>query len=519
MTFLNKLLTYYDLTLDEYHDLIKAVSTEDLWEIPVLQKKYAKIPETIQKAIHNKSKIVIYGDYDTDGILATAILVQTFQKLAYPVGYYIPSRYLDGYGLTCQKVEEFHAKGYQLIITVDNGVTAFEAIARAYELGMQVIITDHHQMKATLPQNEGFIHPTNLNEAGFPSCGAVMSLVLSALLLNRYDEYFITLAGVATLADLMPLKKVNRTLLRLAINYLNSENYLPFYLLNEKGEYDETDLSMRIIPSINAIGRIIETSQINRLVPYFSNEELNSTKEVAKWIKLVNERRKILTTEALNEPIQEGVNSLIYFSFSSPGINGLLATRFANEYQKPALVLSAHPLEKNQLIGSLRTPGGYNLSNFLQSEEVKSLLLQSGGHASAAGITLLKDHKNAFSTIFERYFEAMEPLDEEEPKCISFTLEEMTFPNYEILKSFRPFGQEFTEPLFKLENYLTTNLTFIKDGKYLSTQLPLNRQLLSFKYGKNNFEANKEYNFYGTLNINIFRNIKNLVFKIEKIQK
>lgn len=136
-----------------------------------------KAKNIINEAIKHDDKIVIYGDYDCDGIMSTSIMLKCFNMLNYRVGYYVPSRYIDGYGLNEKRVQDFYEKGYKLIITVDNGIAQFEAIKKAYELGMKVIVTDHHEQQENLPEAEVILHPIISNYGNVVCCGAYVAFM------------------------------------------------------------------------------------------------------------------------------------------------------------------------------------------------------------------------------------------------------------------------------------------------------------------------------------------------------
>ena len=158
MNFYQKLLDTLSLTEEEYNELTKEVTLDDI-EDPLNFENIEFAISRIQEAMKNKEKIMVYGDYDCDGICSTSILVKTFKLLNYDVGYYIPSRYKDGYGINEQMVELIHKKGYKLIITVDNGVSQIEALQLAKDYGIDVILTDHHEMLKDIPECYTIVHP------------------------------------------------------------------------------------------------------------------------------------------------------------------------------------------------------------------------------------------------------------------------------------------------------------------------------------------------------------------------
>ncbi|MDD3938861.1 MAG: DHH family phosphoesterase, partial [Bacilli bacterium] len=216
MDFLSALLNYYQLNEEQYEFLTRPLTYDDLRfdrRIRGLEPLLARI----HKAIDDKEKIIVYGDYDCDGIMSTSIIVKVFEMLGHTIGYYVPSRYIDGYGLNVKRVEEIAKKGYTLIITVDNGISAFEAISLAKQKGIDTIVVDHHEMQGEkLPDAVSVLHPFVSHLGEYAASGGFMSFVLATALLDRVDPYLLSLAGISTISDMMPLLGYNRDVVRLA---------------------------------------------------------------------------------------------------------------------------------------------------------------------------------------------------------------------------------------------------------------------------------------------------------------
>ncbi|MFQ9633488.1 MAG: DHH family phosphoesterase, partial [Coprobacillus cateniformis] len=221
--------------------------------------------ERIHEAIENEEKICIYGDYDCDGILATTILVQAFAELGVQVGYHIPNRFDDGYGLNAARVKQMAQRGYSLIITVDNGVKAFDAVECANELGVDVIITDHHQFDNDLPDAMSFIHTKLSPEYPFKEIsGGFVAYKLASALLEKQDKYLYCLAAITTISDMMPLLDENRSLVKKALTFMKSEKYPSLeLLLGDQQSYTTTTIGFTIAPKINSFGRLPELCNPN----------------------------------------------------------------------------------------------------------------------------------------------------------------------------------------------------------------------------------------------------------------
>jgi single-stranded-DNA-specific exonuclease len=512
MTFLEKLLDYYQLDAEAYKRLARLLSDEDLPRLTDYDD-LTNIVTRIHKAITNQDKIVIYGDYDADGVLATSILVDTFKKLGHEVGYYVPNRYQDGYGLHVDKVQEIHDKGYRLIITVDNGINAHEAIQKAYELGLEVIITDHHEILSEVPRNEGILHPF-ISARPFPYCGAVMAFILSRALLGRADPYHLSLASIATISDMMPLVDGNRDLVRLGLSVINENNFPSLKLLTDQQPIDESVIAMIIAPAINAIGRLVENSTINRLVRYFVSDDKDEQIALAAWIKDMNRSRRELTNTAIESlpVIEEEVAAIVYLSNEKEGLIGLLANRLVNQYERPVIVFTVDSSDPGLLIGSARTPLGFNLIEAF--EKLRSYYIKGGGHANAGGLTIEVGKLEAFKEAFIKHFEAAE-IAIVKPTVIEIGLNEINFDNYEILRLFSPFGQGFKAPMFRIKGLRTDQLKFIKEGRYLATPLGFDRKILGFGVSREKIGDSASINLNGFLKAQTYKSRAELVFMVQ----
>ena len=246
--------------------------------------------------------------------MATTILVKALQKLNAEVRYYIPSRYQDGYGLNEKNVQSIKEKGYSLIITVDNGISALEAISKAKELGIDVIVTDHHEQIRELPDTPYIMHPIISEYGDVYCCGAYVSFMLTTGLLGYYDSYLLSLASIATISDMMPLVKYNRNIVRLGLKYINENKYLNIIKLlnNQENNVDENTIGLEIAPKINAIGRMKEdVFSMQRIVRYFLTTNEKDMNELLEWINSVNNERKELI---------KSVSESIIYDNNSPSI-------------------------------------------------------------------------------------------------------------------------------------------------------------------------------------------------------
>lgn len=439
----------------------------------------AKVIGAILNSISKKEKIVIYGDYDVDGICAVSILYRTFKILNYEVGYYVPNRYEDGYGLTINRVEQFKEKGYSLIICVDNGIKAFESIKKAKEYGMKVIVLDHHQKDEILPDFDLYLHPEYSSFSNYNMCGASVCYYVSQALLNKSDDVCLALAGIATIGDVMPLIEQNRLLVCKAIQYLNKNKYKAINLLkNDNCKYDENVIAMQIVPKLNSIGRIHKTNIINKLVKYLTTDNLEELEELSKFIISTNDYRKKITEEYFNALDKESYNSKIIIEKNDDmleGINGIISSRFTNKYNLPSIIFSLDE-SKSFYKGSARSINDFNIIELFKDN---IYIEQYGGHKTAAGLTIKKENYELFCDSISK--DTKNNIYKEDIlEVIEITEEELTYKSYVDLLRFSPFGEGNPYPLFLVKNINKDKIGFTKDKKHISIRFNNEANLIGF---------------------------------------
>lgn len=506
MKFLDKLLDYYNISNDEYLLLTKDVNEGDIPFYKCLNN-IELVKEKIFKAISDKKKILIYGDYDCDGIMATSILVNTFNKLNYEVDYYIPSRYIDGYGLTVDKVIKAKEIGYQLIITVDNGVSAIEAINKCKELGIDIIVTDHHEYN-NFPNDVLLLHPKE-SKLKYMTSGGVVAFYLSYALLNAIEPYLLTLAATSVISDVMIMKGENRNIVKLGLKYLNKYRFDKYYFLSELNIYDESTLSMKVIPKINAVGRIERNKEVNILVRYFTSASFKDLINIKDYINSVNERKKNLANLIIDSIHDEDASALVFQLDIISGMTGLVASRLLNAFDKPTIIFAkAEP--DNTIRGSMRSKNGLNVLDFISNN--KDLFVEYGGHNFAAGIIIHKDKFNEFKKKFIEYStnHKFEPSSDN----ILINVDEINLTNYEMINKLSPFGEGFREPTFIIKDFDTSLIKRMgKNNEHLLVQLNGNDKIIGFNYDFNKITSNK-IDFVGTYKLNKFKNNISINFSL-----
>lgn len=478
--------------------------------------------ERIQEAIENKEKICIYGDYDCDGILATTILVQAFLELGIQVGYHIPNRFDDGYGLNVERVQQMAKRGYTLIITVDNGVKAFEAVECANELGIDVIITDHHQFDNDLPDAVSFIH-TKLSPA-YPFkeiSGGFVAYKLASALLQRQDKYLYCLAAITTISDMMPLLDENRSLVKKALTFMKEEKYPALeMLLGDKQNYNTTTIGFTIAPKINSFGRLPELCNPNVLVKYFlKNAPRDLMMKVSQIATQINSKRQALTNEQYALASQNMNDKFLYFASEEvhEGLVGLIAGKYTRQYEKPSFVM--HYDKKTGIYkGSARSVEGFSLHEFFMSHSEQFVAF--GGHALAGGFSLDEAHYESFYQCLEKNLSDVEL--HSTTSVLSIDEQDLSIENIESLSLLEPFGMANEEPLYLIENVNVERCYQLSEGKHLKLDINLSHAKLTalyFQHGDlyEKLKDVKSLNLVGTLSINEFRNQKSMNFIIKDI--
>lgn len=517
MTFLDKLLNYFNLSKDDYVRLCIAPSFSLLPSYTKF-KDIDKIVNRIKLAITIGEKIIIYGDYDCDGIMATSILKKTFIMLGYPVDFYLPSRYKDGYGLTVERVNKYASQNYNLIITVDNGISQNEAIEVANKAGIDVIITDHHEVIKEVPNAYAIMHPLFSEYGETVSCGAYVAYMLSVALLEKNDEYLATLAAIATISDMMPLALYNRDIVRLGLKFINENHYYALAKLAEGDFVDEEIIAMRIAPKLNAIGRMCQNEEINVLVEYLTTDNKTRINEIYAWILDVNEARKKTMSDAfLKTPdVDLSLPAIVANTNEKEGLIGLIAARYLNSYDKVTIVFTPDSKKPNILKGSARSKPGFSIVKAFT--QLKDYLLTYGGHECAGGCSLdIKDlpaFRDAFVALAKEY-----RFIEQKKKTIPISISDLTWENYEVYEALGPYGQGFERPYFKIESIDPNKLTFTKNGLHIITNITNNIKIVGFNFSYEHVHSVANLTLVGHLGINEFRNTKNLQFIIDEIEE
>lgn len=482
---------------------------------PFLFHDMDKAVERIHEAILNGEQILIYGDYDADGITSTTVLKETLELLGAEAEYYLPNRFTDGYGPNITVYQEKIAAGTQLIITVDNGVSGHEAIAYAQGQGVDVIVTDHHELPAELPEAFAIVHPRH-PEGNYPFgdlAGVGVAFKVACALLEEVPVELLDLVAIGTIADMVSLTDENRLLVSNGLKMIQQTDRLG---LNElltvsgfkKRTVNETDIGFAIGPRLNAIGRLEDPNPAVRLLTTFDEEEAVT---LAKTLDTINQQRKTFVEEIMKEA-QEKIDPanhvhLVVGDDWHEGVLGIVAGRIMQSTGQPVIVLTKK--ENGLAKGSGRSIAALNLFEMLTT--MKDMFTSFGGHHAAVGLSIPIDHLDMLQAQMNRYVEENGidlsqgiplTIDEELP------LTEVSINFIESLNVLAPFGTDNPLPKFLFSNLSTQNARQIgTENQHLKLVMTdeSNTQLdvIGFGFGKDLVEfENDRLSIVGQLSIN-----------------
>ena len=417
--------------------------------------------ERLRLAIDQQEHIVIYGDYDADGITSTLILLETLELLGASVSYYLPNRLIDGYGPNLTRYQQLIEAGAQLILTCDNGVAGFEAIDYAMQQGIDVIVSDHHELQDKLPNAYAIIHPKH-PKGHYPFkelSGAGVALKIATALLDEIPTELIELAAIGTVSDLVSLTDENRTIVMSGLQLMQDTLRIGLQmLLEDAGVADKTldadTIGFVVGPRLNAIGRLGDPTPALELL------RTSDEAEAAQLLELVNqknqERKQVV--EAIMQEVDQRIQSyeqvpniIIEASEEWPaGVLGIVAGRLMERYHRPALIFQ-YQAQQQWYRGSARSIESVHLFDWLN--ECQKHLAQFGGHAQAAGMTVMANEWEAFRQALAQIASQNQQLLNQ-PKTLWLDLHldvaEVTTALIKELQLLSPFGMDNPKPMVAL---------------------------------------------------------------------
>jgi single-stranded-DNA-specific exonuclease len=364
---------------------------------PYLLKDMDIAVQRIKEAIENQDPILIYGDYDADGVSSTTVMMKTLTDLGALVDFYIPNRFTEGYGPNEAAFRQAYERGFKLIITVDTGISAINEAKFAKELGVDLIVTDHHEPGPVLPDCYAIIHP-KLEDSHYPFkelAGVGVAFKLAHALYGHVPEHLLEIAVIGTIADLVPLKDENRFIAKAGIQKLIRTNNIGLRALFKICSIDITSITEETIgfsigPRINAAGRLGDAAPAVQLL---LSEDLEEAMELATEIDRLNRSRQSIVNEITEEAIEMVEKTftldhkviVIAKENWNAGVVGIVASRLVDKYYRPTIVLTIDH-EKGTAKGSARSIDGFDL--FQNLSHCRDILPHFGGHTAAAGMTL-----------------------------------------------------------------------------------------------------------------------------------
>lgn len=416
--------------------------------------------ERVRQAISNGESILVYGDYDADGVTSTALMVEALRESGAMCDFYIPNRFSEGYGPNEEAFRLAHSQGFQLIITVDNGIAGIEEINVANELGMDVIVTDHHEVQETLPEAYALIHPKCSEAYPFKELAGVgVAFKFAEHLLDYFPEHLLDLVVIGTVADMVPLQDENRILVYNGLQVLKNSKRKGIQALKKICQIDqnvtEEDIGFRIGPRLNAVGRLQDA---DIAVDLLLTEDPEEAKELADYVQTLNtERQKIVTRiteearQILDNREQDSSVLVVAKEGWNQGVLGIVASKLVQAYYRPAIVLAIDP-ETNEAKGSARSIEGFDM--FRNCMQYRHLFTHFGGHAQAAGMTLPEDNIPELQKALDLM--AAEKLTEEDYKPSLHISGKVAVSDIDLslldqLNQLAPFGMGNPKPLFHIE--------------------------------------------------------------------
>lgn len=519
--------TYLEPTRYDFHNP---------YEMPDMEKAV----ERILKAIDNKEKIIIFGDYDVDGITSITVLKSFFKDLGIEVGEYIPNRLNEGYGLNKDAIKKIADEGYDLMITVDCGITGIEEVDYAKKLEIETIVTDHHEPGESLPNAIAVVDCKRKDNTypfrelagvgvAFKLCQAIsQKLNLGE---KQYLKY-LDIVALGTISDIVPLKDENRVITKLGLMLLKqTKNCGLVSLLNIAGyrKIDSTAISFGVAPRINACGRM---GCANEALELLLSSNMRDASEKARNIAKYNNDRqnyeKIIYDEAIKQIEKENIENLNSIVLGGDnwhhGVVGIVASKITDLYYKPSLLVC---FENGEDIGrgSGRSIPGFDLHEALT--ECKDILDGFGGHSMAVGLSIKKENMPLLKERFEEISKKAN-LEEMIPSIKIDSVINIDNINKEMVESLEllePIGEGNKTPIFAFKNLKIDSIRALSEGKHLKLSLKSNNNTyinaigFNLGYFVNDFIIGDKINIAGNIEINSFNGTDSIQINIKDIMK
>ncbi|MFQ9064770.1 MAG: single-stranded-DNA-specific exonuclease RecJ [Eubacterium sp.] len=465
-------------------DVVNFMTDEFMLSSPFDMADMDEAVFTVSEAIENGDKICVYGDYDCDGVTSTTLLVDFLRSKGADVCYYIPSRETEGYGLNNSAIDEIARWGVNLIITVDNGISAFDEAEHIYELGMSLVVTDHHQLTdGKLPKAEAVVNPHREDNAmdfrDFCGVGVAFKFAVAMDEDNVEDivERYIDLVAIGTIADVMPLKEENRAFVRRGLQKLNNNprKSLAPLIKRNSNEITSQDIAFQICPRINAMGRM---GDAKRAVEFLLCDDAAQAVSACNSLDEENANRQQVEQEII-EDVKKQIKKnprlvaspviVVAGKGYHHGVIGIVAAHILEKYGKPTFVIG---IDENGIArGSARSVEGFNIFEALTA--CSDDMIQFGGHPLAAGVTLKEDMIEKFSADINEFAIKKYPVMPQ----VELTLDFKLAPSYlnldlvDSLSVLEPYGAGNSQAVFGIYKLRLLGVTPLSEGKHIRLDL------------------------------------------------
>lgn len=485
--FLAKLIVSKGFTKAEEADEYLNGGYELLYD-PFLMPDMEKAVNRIRKAVENGEKILVYGDYDVDGVTSVALLLLYLKSKGAIIEYYIPERISEGYGLNSTAIDKFKADGISLIITVDSGITASDEVKYASSLGIDTVITDHHECREQLPEAVAVVNP-HRQDSKYPfeelaGVGVVFKLVC-ALEDNKNTKElckkYCDIVALGTVADVMPIVDENRVIVKIGLEKLDKTgNYglraLISYAFAQKANSKHrhltaSSISFGLAPRINAAGRI---GDVNRAVKLLITEDKDEADRIAEYLCSVNRERQLIEGEIFEQAIKQIESSddfdndkviVLTSDMWHLGVIGIVASKITERYGLPSILIS---FDGDTGKGSGRSVKGFNINEAIS--QCKEHLIKYGGHELAAGLTVSRDNVDDFRKKINEYAKSAFDFDTVRTYVdadFELSPKDITVENVAEIAKLEPYGLRNCEPIFYMGDVKIKDIYAIGDGKHL----------------------------------------------------
>ena len=491
----------------------------------------------IVKAIEKKEKTIIYGDYDVDGITSVTVLKSFLEERGLEVAEYIPNRLDEGYGLNKTAVENIAKQGYTLMITVDCGISAIEEIKYANELGIETIITDHHEPGNELPEAIAVVDAKRKDNKypfrNLAGVGVVFKLIQAIGIELKLDEKeylkYLDIVCIGTISDIVPLVDENRVIVKLGLKLVEQTRNLGLRGILQSSGYSKIDsstISFGVAPRINACGRMGHQEEALKLFLSKEIDEVNElTQKLNEYNRIRQETERNIYADAIMQIERDGLannNTIVVMGKNwHHGVIGIVSSKITEIYFKPSILLCE---EDGLGKGSGRSIPGFDLYEALT--ECNDTIEKFGGHSMAVGINVKKSQFEEFKQKLEqiareKHIEEIVPILKIDAQI---SLDEINKEMVDSLKQLEPFGEENKTPLFAFKNLKIDSIRALSEGKHLKLTIKDNRNIVNaigFNLGElaNDYRIGDKVDVVGNLEINSFNGVENIQINIKDVMK